>query len=118
MRSNDWSNNEKVQRWLSARPTRNKVMEVLRETFDSGDMFGSTLMALFAVADVLQEDAPELIPDDWEYRPAMGGADTDDYNYQAIRELLEEDATIEDVLAAGIVLARLDSLNRSTGLSY
>lgn len=118
MRSNDWSNNEKVQRWLSARPTRNKVVEYLRDGFDSGDMYGSTISCLFAIADRLSEIAPELVPAEWEFSPAMGGADTEAYDYQTIIEAMNNGATVEDLLKAGIIFNRLDNLNRSTGIDY
>ena len=118
MRSNDWSNTAKVEQWLKARPTRNPVLEYLRDSFDTGDMHSSTLMALFGVADVLLVDAPELIPAEWQFSPSPLGADTTAYEYQTIRESMEAGATIQDVLKAGVILNRLDSLNRHTGISY
>ena len=118
MRSNDWSNTAKVEQWLKARPTRNKVLEYIRDNFDTGDMHGSTMAALFGVADVLLVDAPELIPAEWEFSPSPFGADTDAYEYQTIREAMADGATIEDVLKAGVILNRLDSLNRHTGINY
>lgn len=118
MRSNDWSNKEKVGRWLSARPTRNPVVEYLRDNFDFGSIYGSTLSCLFGIADYLQDYAAELIPADWEYTPAMGGSDTEAWEYEAITEAVAAGATIQDVLQAGIVFNRLDRLNRLTGLEY
>lgn len=37
---------------------------------------------LFAIADVLTEIDPGLVPGEWEFRQSPFGADTEDYNYQ------------------------------------
>jgi hypothetical protein len=81
-------------------------------------MYGSTLACLFAIADYLQDHAPELIPSEWEYRPAMGGSETEAYEYEAIGWAVESGATIQDVLKAGVIFNRIDRLNRLTGLEY
>lgn len=117
-RNMDWSNKEKVDRWLSARPTRNPITEYLRDNFDFGDMYGSTVGVLFAIADVLTEIDPGLVPSEWEFRQSPFGADTEDYNYQTIIEAMNDGATVEDLIHAAKVFGRLDRLNRLTGLEY
>jgi hypothetical protein len=81
-------------------------------------MYGSTLSCLFSIADYLQDYAPELIPAEWQYRPAMGGSETEAWEYEAITEAVNAGATVEDVLKAGIIFNRLVRLNRLTGLEY
>ena len=118
-RNMNWSDTEAVERWLSARPTRNVVIEYLRDGFDFGDMYASTVGVLFAIADVITEIDPALVPSEWEFRQSPFGADTDAPEYQAIIEAMRNDgATLEDIEFAGRVFSRLDSMNRATGLEY
>lgn len=118
-RSLNWGDKEAVARWLSARPTRNPIIERLRDSFDSYDMYGSTVSVLFAIADVLTEIDPGLVPAEWEFRQSPFGSDTEDYNYQVIIEAMRDDgATLEHLEHAAKVFERLDRLNRLTGLEY
>lgn len=118
MRSNDWSNKEKREMWLSARPTRNPIIEYLRDGFDGYDMYASTVSVLFAIADVLTEIDPGLVPDEWQFQQSPFGADTEAWEYEAIKEAMNAGATVDDLLHAAKVFGRLDRLNRLTGLEY
>ncbi len=116
-RNMDWSDKESVERWLSARDTRNPIIEYLRDGFDFGDIHGSTMACLFAIADVLTEIG--TVPESWEFRQSPFGADTESWEYQAILEAMrDEGATLEDLEHAAKVFERLDRLNRLTGKSY
>jgi hypothetical protein len=118
MRNANWSNSEAVAVWMSARPTRNPIIEYLRDYFDFGDMYASTMGALFAIADAMTDLDPDLVPSEWEFRQAAGGSDTEDANYIAITEAMAAGATVEDLKHAGAVFSRLDSMNRLTGIDY
>jgi hypothetical protein len=118
MRNANWSNSEAVEVWMSARPTRNPIVEYLRDYFDFGDMHGSTMGALFAIADAMTDLDPDLVPSEWEFRQAAGGSDIEDANYIAITEAMAAGATVEDLKHAGAVFSRLDSMNRLTGIDY
>lgn len=118
-RNMNWSDQERVALWLSARATRNPITEYLRDGFDFGDCYGSTVTALFAIADVITEIDSALVPSEWEFRQSMAGSDTESSDYQAIIEAMRnEGATLEDLLHAGKVFSRLDRLNRLAGLDY
>lgn len=114
-----WGNPEKVEQWLSARPTRNPIIEYLREGFDFGDMYGSTVSILFAIADVLAGIDIELIPTEWQYYQSPFGADIESWEYQAIIAAMRDSgATLENLEHAAKVFERLDRMNRLTGLEY
>lgn len=113
-----WGNPEKVALWMSARPTRNPIIEALRDGFDDYDMYGSTVGVLFAIADVMTETDGCAVPAEWNFRQSPFGADTEDWNYQAIVSAIADGATLEDLEHAGRVFFRLDHLNRLTGIDY
>lgn len=109
----------KQEQWLSARPTRNPVLETMRDTFDAGDPWGSNIAWLFAIADVIYEINPEQVPAEWEFRPSPFGADTESYEYNAICDLIKDEGIDVDViLHAGRVLNRYDNLLRLAGMNY
>lgn len=114
----NWADSKAVERWLSARETRNPVIEYLRDGFDTYDIYGSTVSVLFALADVLTEIDPGLVPEEWEFRQSMGGSDTESWEYQTIHEALQAGATTEHLEHAAKVFGRLDRMNRLTGLEY
>lgn len=106
---------------------KNPILTVLRETFDSGDAYGSNLMFLFALCDIAI-DYGIPIPGELEFRQALGGSDTDAYEYQAIEGLLKEGEYIyaplthqefrKHVAHALKVCGRYDSLLRMAGENY
>ena len=118
MTNRDWTNKEKVAVWLSARPTRNPILEVMRDTFDSGDAWGSVLAWHFAIADVVHELVGHT-PDSWEFIPSPFGAEIDCYEYEAVIEAMREDgATLDDLIPAGNVLQRYAAQLRLAGEDY
>lgn len=109
----------KQEQWLSARPTRNPILETMRDTFDDGDPWGSAVAWHFAIADVIAEIDREQVPSAWEFRQSPFGADTEAYEYEAIIETMANDgATLEDLVHAGNVLARYTHLLSINGYDY
>jgi hypothetical protein len=49
----------------------NPVLDVLRDSWDAYDSWGSTLSAHFDIAECLYRYGAE-IPDEWEFSPGMG----------------------------------------------
>lgn len=116
----DYGNPDALKTWLSARPTRNPVLEVMRDTFDSGDAYGSAVMWHFAICDAMQ-DRSFYIPGEWEFTPSPFGSDADAYEYQAIDEELDglDSATEARWLThAGNVLHRYATQLRLSGQDY
>jgi hypothetical protein len=112
-------NAEKQAQWLSARPTRNPIIERMRDSFDGGDPWGSTMEWWFAIADVITEIDPTQVPSDWKFRQALFGADTEAFAYQEIIETMRDDgATLEDLISAGNILTRYASLLKLNGQDY
>lgn len=110
---------EAINRWMSARPTRNPVIERMRDTFDSYDSWGSNMGWFFALADVVTEIDPDAVPAEWEFRQSPFGSDTESYEYQEIRELVDnEGVTLEVLLHAGKIMSRYDNLLRLAGMNY
>ena len=108
----------KQEQWMSARPTRNPILETMRDTFDGGDPWGSAVAWHFAVADVILSIDPDAIPPFWEFQPSPFGADTEAYEYQAILEAMAEGATLGHLIHAGNVLARYTLLLSLAGYDY
>lgn len=121
MTNRDWTNTEAIAIWLSARPTRNPILEVMRDSFDSGDSWGSVLAWHFAIADVVYEIEGHT-PDSWEFTPSPFGAETDCYEYEAIIEVVEElggsGPSLDYLIHAGNVLQRYASQLRLAGEDY
>lgn len=116
MTTRNWTDTEAIAIWLSARPTRNPILEVMRDTFDGGDAYGSTLMWHFAIADVVFEIVGRT-PAHWEFTPSPLGADTDSYEYQTIIGA-DVGATLETLIHAGNVLERYAGQLRLAGEDY
>lgn len=115
----DWTNESKVKVWLSARPTRNPVLETMRDSFDGGDAWGSVMEWWFALADVITDIDATQIPSEWEFRQSPFGADTEAYAYNAILETMRDDGvTLETLLHAGKVLTRYAAQLKLAGKDY
>lgn len=106
---------------------KNPILSVLRENFDSGDKWGTNLMFLFALCDIAI-DYGIPVPGELEFRQALGGSDTEAYEYQAIEGLLKDgeyiyapltqqqfDRHVEHALK---VCGRYDKLLRLAGENY
>ena len=99
----------------------------VRECFDagdvgpSGDRWGTAIGIHFALADLLTEwhEGSGIIPSEWGYRQALGGADTDDWNYRVLTEDLERgELHASDLIHAGNDLSRYCAYLDRKGLSY
>ena len=108
-----------LDRWLSARPTRNPILETMRDTFDGSDAWGSVAAWHFAIADVISEIDPDQVPEEWQYRQSPFGVDTEAYEYdQIIETMRDEGATLDDLIHAGNVLHRYAIQLKLAGLDY
>lgn len=58
-----------------------RPLDVARDAWDSGDVWGSAMAALGGIADVLAVLAPGYIPAAWQYRAGMG-LDVDSLAYR------------------------------------
>lgn len=109
----------KLEQWMSARKTRNPIIETMRDSFDGGDPWGSTMEWWFAIADVITEIDPSQVPSAWEFRQSPFGANTDSYAYQEIIDTMrDEGAVLEDLLNAGNVLTRYATQLKLAGMDY
>lgn len=115
---------ENISNWPTG---KNPILTVLRETFDTGDAWGSNLMFLFALCDIATKYEID-IPAELEFSPSPFGQDTEDYNYQSLEALmiegtyshraLELEQFKKHVSHALKVCARYDSLLRLAGEDY
>jgi len=98
------------------------INETLKHEFratNDGDAWGNCMQWLFAICDYLTFETDECIPDEWQFRPAMGGANEDCFCYQSLRHFaFEQFITSKDVLEFGKVLIRLRDILEHKGLSY
>lgn len=97
----------------------------VRDCFDSGDTgpggdrWGTAIGIHFAVADLLADIDASTIPDEWGYRQALGGSDTDNWDYRVLAEDLERgELHASDLIHAGNVLSRYCAYLDRKGLSY
>lgn len=108
-----------LETWLAARPTRNPIIERMRDSFDGGDAWGSTMEWWFAIADVITEIDPSQVPSDWEFRQSPFGSNEDSFAYQEIVALMVEDGiTLDDLVPAGNVLTRYAAQLKLEGMDY
>lgn len=68
---------------------RSALRSEIRLSWDGGDPWGSTLMALGGVCDALQVSDPDAIPASAGYSPGMGGPSLEDYPTSVFVELLD-----------------------------
>jgi hypothetical protein len=112
-------NSEKLALWLSARPTRNPILERMRDSFDGGDPWGSVMGWWFAIADVITEIDASQVPSEWEFHQSPFGANTEAFEYSEILETMRDDGvTLDDILHAGKVLTRYASQLKLAGKDY
>lgn len=99
--------------------TINETLKNEYKLTNDGDHWGNCMQWLFAICDYLTFETDECIPDEWKFRPAMGGANEDCYCYQSLRHFaFEQFITSKDVLEFGRVLIRLRDILEHKGLSY
>lgn len=92
-----------------------KIKNEFKLTYDSGDPWGSCMAWLFATCDYLTFETDENIPDNWHFKPSPFGADTEDYYFQALKEL---NIPSKDVLHFGSLLIRFSELLKRKQLDY
>lgn len=90
-----------------------QLQQAYRETRD-GDAWGNCMQWLFALADYMS-DRGVGVPPEWQYRPGLGGADTDSYVYQSLAEIAPSDTDLQTFAA---VMWRLRGILEARGLSY
>lgn len=113
MRSN-WGNKAAVEVWLSARPTRNPILETMRDSFDGGDPWGSTMEWWFAIADYTTDTYGDT-PAEWEFRQSPCGSNEDAYAFQQLDDLRPSEAQL---LHAGNVLSRYAAQLKLAEMDY
>ena len=93
----------------------NKDLQNEFKATNNGDHWGNCMQWLFAVCDYLTFETDESVPDEWQFKPSLFGANEDDYNYQTLKEL---DVPSEDVLHFGSLLVRFSEMLKRKGLDY
>lgn len=96
------------------------ILDAVREG-DTSDMFGLGMAWLFAICDYLTFVVHAPTEGEWGYRPAMGGADDQAYEYRELVDMFDgvDPADQEKMLRhAGIVLDRLVNMCRLAGTDY
>ena len=93
----------------------NKDLQNEFKATNDGDHWGNCMGWLFAICDYLTFETDEIVPDHWQFKPSLFGADEDDYNYQTLKEL---DVPSEDVLHFGSLLIRFSEMLKRKGLDY
>ena len=84
------------------------------------DPWGEGMMLMFAVCDVLYANG-EGVPDEWEFRPGLGGGAIDPDNYLATwmnETYTTRGVTGDDLVHFGNVLARYTRIMDTAGRSY
>lgn len=89
----------------------------IADGWDGGDPYGSAMLALGAVCDVLFALDPNAIPGDWQFRPAMG--QTQDLESMALRR--DDEGTLtgaEDLTTAELAAELLAGNISEAGLVH
>jgi hypothetical protein len=120
-------NNEKLAMWHSARGTRNPAIEALRDNFDGGDPWGSTMEALFQLCYTLARGGAE-IPASWEFSPGAwvpseddNDPDNEDGDGSLLGwefDLLLREGHYRNLIHAGEILNRYAAQLKLAGLDY
>ena len=93
----------------------NKDLQNEFKATNDGDHWGNCMQWLFAVCDYLTFETDESVPDEWQFKPSLFGANEDCFNYQTLKEL---DVPSEDVLHFGSLLIRFSEMLKRKGLDY
>ena len=106
---------------------KNPILSVLRETFDTGDKWGSNINFLFALCDIATKYEVH-IPSGLQYVASPFGGDEEAYEFKSLEALMIEGEyvyralTLEEfrkhVSHALKVCARYDALLRLAGENY
>lgn len=119
--------NDQQKQWMSARGTRNPVLEALRDNFDSHDPWGSVIEAHFQICyTLLRYNAS--IPEDWQFRAGAYAPQEDDndpdnedgegslFGWEC--DLLMRQGHYSNLIHAGNVLARYAAQLKLAGKDY
>lgn len=113
--------NAKLDQWMSARGTRNPVLESMRDDFDGGDPWGSVMTAWFDIAECLYRNGAD-IPADWEYRPSplmnVGERPEEASMFYEECDLLMREGHYSNLIHAGNVLVRYAAQLKLAGFDY
>jgi hypothetical protein len=99
---------------------RNPVLDLLRDSFDSYDPYGSALMAHFDIAECLHRNGAP-IPAEWDFSPGLAAeCDLDeDASYFATEvDLMQRQGHYSNLVHAGNVLMRYVAQCKISGLDY
>jgi hypothetical protein len=119
--------NAKLEQWMSARGTRNPVLEAFRDNFDAYDPWGSTIEAQFQICFTLLRYEAQ-IPAAWEFspgafKPTMEDNDPDNEDGEGSLLGLEFDILMREghysnLIHAGNVLVRYAAQLKLAGMDY
>jgi len=74
---------------------------------------------LFAIGDYITFETDKCIPDTWQFKPSMCGANEDCYVFQSLRHFaFEKYVTSEEIMQFGNILIRVRDILESKGESY
>ena len=94
----------------------------LKEEFkltNDGDNWGNVMAWLFAIGDYITFETDKCIPDTWQFKPSMCGANEDCYVFQTLRHFaFEKCVTSEEIMQFGNILIRVRDILESKGESY
>ncbi|MBV1952670.1 MAG: hypothetical protein KUG64_10820 [Cycloclasticus sp.] len=82
---------------------------------DMYDGYGVCMAWMFSISDYLTFNTDSHPPAEWEYRPAMVGADTDSFEYQALVELNYSAEDLEQII---VILSRWYDLLIAANKNY
>ena len=86
---------------------------------NDGDNWGNVMAWLFAIGDYITFETDKCIPDTWQFKPSMCGANEDCYVFQSLRHFaFEKYVTSEEIMQFGNILIRVRDILESKGESY
>lgn len=119
--------NSKQEQWMSARGTRNPVIELIRDDIDSYDVYGSVVEAHFQICFTLVRGGVE-VPEAWGFSAGMFTPKDDDNDPENEDgdgsllgwelDLLLRDGHYRDLIQAGEILSRYAALLELAGQGY
>lgn len=92
--------------------------------FDGGDPWGSNIEWLFALAEFVYHNEPDMVPESWDFHDSpmhVPPFSPDDWGHvdAMIWEMYDDELiTLEDAVTFGNVLSRYDNLLRMAGKDY
>lgn len=99
---------------------RRRALDLVRDSYDPHDPWGSCMTEFFGIASVLYFRTDRDVPDSWAYSPgAARDVDTACYpDSEYARQLALGYMTADDLLYAGAVLDRLSDRIKASGRDY